>query len=270
MRKVGDSRYFEMLLAHNPRSPSITLCRIPELELLSALELPEPVLDHCCGDGFIAETAFGGKKVAAGVDIDRSRLAAARKRGCHEVVEWGDASARLPFGDDAFASVINNSGIEHIAELDGALREISRVLRTGGLLVMNVLNDRYFENWPGSDNDARRYRDWQPFHHALSAEEWTERLAGHGFSDVRFVDYFDSEVSRVLADLDFRYSGFFLRKRFSLRTLYELLWPVSAQRERWRKAFRDLSWDAEPGHGCGFQIIAVKDGPAPGAARSGS
>src|SRR5450432_2453262 len=139
MKLVGDSRFFEFLLDRYALSPSIALCRVPELELLSEIKLVDPVLDHCCGDGFIAETAFPGRTLAAGLDFDPGRLAAARAKGIYTRLENADASKRTPFSDGSFATIFNNSGIEHILDLSGALAEIRRLLLPGGTVYFNVL-----------------------------------------------------------------------------------------------------------------------------------
>ena len=60
---LAQSRFFPDLVARYPRAPSIALCRVPELELLSAVTLQPPVLDHCCGDGWIAGQAFPGREI---------------------------------------------------------------------------------------------------------------------------------------------------------------------------------------------------------------
>lgn len=49
----------------------------------------------------------------------------------------GDAS-RLPFTNGAFDVVIASAVLEHVADLDSCLREISRVLRPGGELLVMV------------------------------------------------------------------------------------------------------------------------------------
>lgn len=258
MTTIAESRFFSTLLERYPRSPSIALCRVPELELLSEINVEAPVLDHCCGDGFIVSQAFPGRELEAGVDLDQSRLSHARSSGVYAQAAYADAAQRLPFPDRSFSTIINNSGIEHIADLDAALCEIARVLKPGGRVFLNVLNSRYFEWWPGSTRDAVRYRAWQPFYHALDEDEWTTVLHGAGFGDVVFVDYFQRDVARLLAELDFRYSGVFLRKHFDLRTLAELVMPVSRLRRRWRRLFGPLEWQAPEGEGAGFRIEAVR------------
>jgi len=49
----------------------------------------------------------------------------------------GDA-ARLPFASRAFDAVVSNHSLEHFVELEPAVREIGRVLKTGGALYIAV------------------------------------------------------------------------------------------------------------------------------------
>ncbi len=258
MKKIKDSRFFEPLLERYARGPSIALCRVPELELFSQVELVDPVLDHCCGDGYISAQAFPGRKMSAGVDFSESQLAAAKARGNYADLKWGDAGLRLPFEDGSFNTILNNSGIEHIPDLNTAVAEIARVLRPGGKVFMNVLNSRYFDRWPLSPESAQDYREFQPFYHALDEKDWRAVLEKNGLTDVSFTDYFDTDVSRILADYDYRYSAFYYRKRMALEPIMSRLLPPSSLRAKWRRLFGDLDWDAPPLSGSGFLITAGK------------
>lgn len=100
------------------------------------------VLDVACGSGnptlFMAQTI--GCRVT-GMDINRNGIAAARKlseeRGLASRATFleADASSRLPFEDEAFDSVICIDAIIHLQDRPAALREWTRVLRTGGRLL---------------------------------------------------------------------------------------------------------------------------------------
>ena len=97
MKHLRDSRYFEPLLKKYARSPSIVLCRVPELELLSSIELCHPILDHCCGDGFVSGMAFPDVVLDAGIDINRKQLDAGQARGNYSEIKWADAGVEIPY-----------------------------------------------------------------------------------------------------------------------------------------------------------------------------
>jgi SAM-dependent methyltransferase len=256
---LAASRYFATLLRHYARAPSIAVCRVPELELLAALPLEgASVLDHCCGDGYIASLAFPGRRLAAGVDLEARYVAAARARGNYQRVECADAARRMPFADGAFDVVLDNSAIEHIPDLDGVLAEIVRVLRPGGRLHFNVLNTRFFDWWPLSAASRDHYRELQPFYHAHDEAGWTAALGRHGFGAVRFRDYFPRVTAEIFADYDYRYSAFYLRKRPSPGPLAAALAPRGPLVRRWARRFGALEWAAAPGQGAGFLVSAVR------------
>lgn len=255
---VKESQFFEPLLQYYSKSPSLVLCRVPELELFSQIKLEHPVLDHCCGDGYIAANAFPEISIDAGVDISYKQLKVAKQRGNYKRLEWGDAGIALPFEDAEFTTVINNSGIEHILNLEISIAEIARVLRVGGKVYLNVLNSRYFDRWPLKPETAKKYKSFQPFHHALNEREWRDVLERHKFKEVTFIDYFPESTSKVLASLDYRYSAHYFRKRISLPLILERFFPASWLVRRWHTMFENLPWQAAPGTGSGFLISATK------------
>lgn len=107
------------------------------------------VLDAGAGFGRHAfEFARRGHRVVAldyavgEVDATRDTLTAMVEAGeveekSHVGVLRGDATA-LPFADGCFDVVITSEVLEHIADDIGALAELTRVLRTGGVLAATV------------------------------------------------------------------------------------------------------------------------------------
>ena len=89
------------------------------------------VLDACCGTGDLAVEAErrGGRVV--GLDFSPGMLERARRKS--GTIEWveGDALA-LPFGDGGFDAATVGFGVRNLADLEGGLRELARVLRPGG------------------------------------------------------------------------------------------------------------------------------------------
>lgn len=256
MPKVRDSKYWQPLLERYPRSPSIALCRIPEVEFLGSLQLQHPVLDHCCGDGYVAALCFPGVKMDFGADMNETSLQVARCRGNYVQLLTNDLGRRIGLESGSVNTVFNNSGIEHIPDLNGALAEISRILRPGGMAYFNVLNKRYFDWWPEGRSALEAYREYQPFHHALDEATWTDALHRHGFVDVEFRDYFPRRTAELLAQYDYRYSAFYLRRRPSVAVAVSAIAPAAMLRQRWDSTFGELEWTAPPGQGAGFMIEA--------------
>jgi demethylmenaquinone methyltransferase/2-methoxy-6-polyprenyl-1,4-benzoquinol methylase len=122
---------------------------------LAAAEVVWPgdrVLDACCGTGDLAvECERRGGRVV-GLDFSEPMLVRARKKS--GAIEWvqGDALA-LPFEDGSFDAATVGFGVRNLADLEGGLRELARVLRPGGkLAVLEITRPRgllkpFFRLW---------------------------------------------------------------------------------------------------------------------------
>jgi SAM-dependent methyltransferase len=91
----------------------------------------ERVLDVGCGDGQISRLIAGGGASVVGVDPTWNQIRVARQRGGGAVYVRSGA-AELPFADASFDAVVACLVFEHIDDVDGAIAEVSRLLRPGG------------------------------------------------------------------------------------------------------------------------------------------
>lgn len=104
------------------------------------------VLDVACGTGIVARLAVseaGPTGRVVGIDSNDAMLAVARERaaagGAH--VEWRQENATtLSFADEVFDRVLCQNGLQYIADKVAALREMRRVLATGGALGLSVFS----------------------------------------------------------------------------------------------------------------------------------
>ncbi len=121
----------------------------------SVRHLPRPargarLLDVGCGNGHFLLTARTLGWEAWGIDPDPRAVAAARSAGLR-VEQRGFPDTGLP--DGYFDVVTMNHVIEHLHDPVGALREVRRVLRSGGMLWVATpnltgLGSRYYRrNW---------------------------------------------------------------------------------------------------------------------------
>jgi 2-polyprenyl-6-hydroxyphenyl methylase/3-demethylubiquinone-9 3-methyltransferase len=114
------------------------------------------VLDAGCGYGLFSEAAAARGADVVGFDLGERLVARAIARsGSRGVV--ADA-CRLAFRDKSFDLVISSEMIEHTPEPWRAVRELSRVLRAGGLLILTTPN----RAWQGAVRAASRL-GWRPF-----------------------------------------------------------------------------------------------------------
>jgi demethylmenaquinone methyltransferase / 2-methoxy-6-polyprenyl-1,4-benzoquinol methylase len=103
----------------------------------------DAALDVCCGTGDLtlelaARVSPGGR--AVGCDFSEPMLDLAREkaagRGTDGVrFEWADA-LRLPYDGERFDAVTVGFGVRNLADLDVGLREMARVLKPGGRVVI--------------------------------------------------------------------------------------------------------------------------------------
>jgi demethylmenaquinone methyltransferase/2-methoxy-6-polyprenyl-1,4-benzoquinol methylase len=107
------------------------------------LEPGDSALDVCCGTGDLAlelagRVASAGRVVGCDFSepmLDLAREKAAASEAVNARFEWADA-LQLPYDAGRFDAVTVGFGVRNLADLDRGLREMARVLRPGGRLVV--------------------------------------------------------------------------------------------------------------------------------------
>ncbi|MDB6018285.1 MAG: Demethylmenaquinone methyltransferase [Pedosphaera sp.] len=108
---------------------------------LAAGQPGERALDLCCGTGDVAFALARQGMVVAGLDFSEPMLAVAEQRqkasGPTPEVRFllGDAQ-RIPFPDASFDVVTMSYGLRNLADWEAGLREMRRVVRPGGRLLV--------------------------------------------------------------------------------------------------------------------------------------
>ncbi|MCC7175397.1 MAG: class I SAM-dependent methyltransferase [Bryobacterales bacterium] len=128
------------------------------------------VLDVGCGDGAYSIRAALAGGNAVGLDRSRPMLDAARTESASTgvPVDWCQGHAQaLPFRDGAFDLVLAVTVLCTVPEPVAALREISRVLRPGGIVVAGELGR--WSLWAL----RRRIRGWLGNQFWRTARFWT-------------------------------------------------------------------------------------------------
>ena len=176
-------------------------------ELMGALRNAR-VLDAGCGDGALVCAAASRGAVATGLDPDPDMLAAARMRarGAHVQAAFVEGRIeQIPFADASFDVVVAITVLCFFTDASGAVREMARVLRPGGRLVLGELGRWSF--WAM----MRRVRGW------LGAATWEAarfrtagelcalaEAAGLSVTVIRGAVYYPpiGTLARILAPLD--------------------------------------------------------------------
>lgn len=133
----------------------------------------EKVLDLGCGDGAVSEYLQSKLKVkVVGVDISIHAIREAKKRGIDAKVV--DAEDKLPFDSETFDIVFWGDNIEHLFSPIKVAKEIKRVLKNGGRVIVSCPNIGYW-----------RYRFLYLLKGRLPDTEWTG-LPPWQWSHIRF------------------------------------------------------------------------------------
>ncbi|PWK46648.1 class I SAM-dependent methyltransferase [Actinoplanes xinjiangensis] len=96
------------------------------------------LVDAGCGGGLLAPHLHGKGYRHVGVDLRRTGLEQAVPRGVTAVN--GDVTA-LPLKAGGADVVVAGEILEHVTDLPGTVAELCRVLRPGGLVVLDTIND---------------------------------------------------------------------------------------------------------------------------------
>lgn len=133
------------------------------------------VLENGCGIGMYAQRLAEAGGHVIGLEYERERAAQARQRVERVVNAAGEA---LPFPDATFDLILSHEVIEHVEDDAQAVREMVRVLRRGGRLVLFCPNRGYPFETHGIYWRGRYHFGNIPLVNYLP-RRWRDRLAPH-------------------------------------------------------------------------------------------
>jgi ubiquinone/menaquinone biosynthesis C-methylase UbiE len=139
-------------------TPAVFAAWAPLVVALGDPRSGERVLDVACGTGVVTRLVaqqVGQTEKVVGLDLNPGMLAVAAATAASEPltsasITWQEASAtRMPFPDGAFDVAYCQLGLQFLPDRPAALREMHRVLVSGGRLGLMVW--RGIEHSPGFD-----------------------------------------------------------------------------------------------------------------------
>jgi demethylmenaquinone methyltransferase/2-methoxy-6-polyprenyl-1,4-benzoquinol methylase len=176
----------------------------------------DQVLDICCGTGDITQLLqknVGSPGLVVGLDFSPGMLSVAAERnesGLSALIQ-GDAMI-LPFKDTCLDAVTVGYGLRNLVDIDRCIEEVQRVLKPGGRFLsldMGKVNYPIIRNlfafyffrivprigkliYPGED-----LFDYFPASSVSfpSQEGLAQLIAGHGFEEVRFYNFYFGSVA---------------------------------------------------------------------------
>ncbi len=119
------------------------------------------------------------------VDLSGKMLAKLRKNvkesnaaGTPSMMQ-GDITQRLEIGDNTFDLVVIQGVIEHLAQVSDGIREINRLLKPGGKVIIGDIKDNFWG----------RLFSWVFRVHHFKEGEMYSVMKKTGFREIRFMDY---------------------------------------------------------------------------------
>lgn len=108
-----------------------------ELDVVRPLATGRDVLEAGCGTGLILRELASAARRACGFDLSPGMVRVAKERGLDVVL---GSVTDIPFADASFDLVCSFKVLAHVPDIERALRELSRVTRPGGQLVLEFYN----------------------------------------------------------------------------------------------------------------------------------
>ncbi len=149
------------------------------------------VLDVACGGGYFLQElgrCYGPYAKLTGIDLSNEALLIARK-------EYPAADYRLspaetvPFASGSFDAVTCLGSLEHFLNIEQALAEIKRVLRSGGMFLAMVPNIMWYRDILSVLFTKKRKSRNQTHELFASYGEWKEMLEQNGFEVIQSLKY---------------------------------------------------------------------------------
>jgi ubiquinone/menaquinone biosynthesis C-methylase UbiE len=123
----------------NPFVRFIERMRVKAIFKVIEIKREDCIIEIGCGAGNVIEKASNCKLF--GVDISSSVLRKARQR-LNERVHLFQADAQnLPCKDQVFTHIICSEVLEHLLDPSAAIKEMARILKTQGFVVLSVPNE---------------------------------------------------------------------------------------------------------------------------------
>ena len=158
------------------------------------------VLDACCGTGDLAVASAKRGGVVTGLDFSPAMLERARRKLPSATWVEGDLLA-LPFEAGSFEAATVGFGVRNVADLEGGLDELRRVLKPGGRVgILEITRPSgplklFYKLWfdvliplagkilPGGKAYTYLPASVRRF---PGPDELAELMRGHGFGDVAY------------------------------------------------------------------------------------
>lgn len=245
-----DGATFRELLQQ--QGPSLGLWRAAEIAALREQTYEPPILDLGCGDGLVSSMVL--PNVDIGIDPDPQPLIQAQGRGIyHQLFALPVEQSQLP--DESISTVVSNSVLEHIPQLDTVLEAVARLLKPGGQLIFTAPTEAFSQWLALPIASYATWRNHQLYHLNLwSLEQWAQHLQRVGLEIEQVRPYLRRELVSIWDGLEL-----LQQIRMAKRRVFGVVWrripPFAIDRMAQEMSSLDLSASAPGG---GRLIVARK------------
>lgn len=169
------------------------------------------VLDTCCGEGVLVDTYRHRGFDIVGLDLNYES----------ERVTRGDVRD-MPYPDESFDAVMFLDALEHVplADQPGALKEIRRVLKPGGMMLLTVANLAHL------NTRVRLLLKGQLDRTDIAVNHLGERPMHENEALIRGAGFEILKRSGVTLTVPYVYRGLICKHAARLRWLHDLLEPL--------------------------------------------
>lgn len=200
--------YFDLYFNQAPLA--LARERTTECYILSKMDIQEPVLDLGCGEGLFGSIFFS-TKVSVGIDPNPREIVRAREFDCYKTLICctGDS---VPLPNESIKTILSNSTLEHIQNLEPVLKEMSRILMKDGTFLLTVPSDefykatflylmffRFFGEISRNFYHKKYNQFWKHFHD-YKPESWADLFHTNGWT-VESMQRYNSRSDSLINDL---------------------------------------------------------------------
>lgn len=134
-------------------------CMTRDLRRFAELPRPWTVLDYGCGSGRLIPLLAPLGQVHA-FDVTPTVLETVRERHPDARVVAGDGSYPTPLADNTYDLAICSEVIEHTIDQASMVRDLFRVIRPGGLLLLTTPNARFEARYKAGTRNLQPVENW--------------------------------------------------------------------------------------------------------------
>ena len=205
--------------------------RIIECRILSKKKIVHPVLDIGCGDGLFAKILFSGK-VDTGIDPNNKELERAKKLNAYNEL-MKSVGSKIAKPNSSYNTIISNSVLEHIYDIEDVLRECHRLLKPNGSFFITVPSDKFdkytvisqalllFGMKKYQENYQKWFNKFWVHYHFYNKKKWKELVEKSGFQVIEIFTYAPKRVCMMNSFLVlFSVPEYITKKLFNRWTIF--------------------------------------------------